>query len=254
MRVGRVLGAVAALPIAFAALLGVEAAVASRREYVPDDPGYLVQARVEPRGSSHDGAPLRLVMLGDSTVAGLGSPTAESSLAVLTAQRVADRLGRSVEVRGLGVSGARTADVRDEQLPQVSPGEVDVLVVVVGSNDVTHLTPPWHFDDVTRSMLERARAAGAPVILGGIPLFGGVTALDQPLRWAVDRSACVLRGIQVRTAQRVRGVTFVDIAAQASPRFVGVPDAMSSDGFHPAPTGYGFWADALAPAAADAAG
>lgn len=28
--------------------------------------------------------------------------------------------------------------------------------------------------------------------------------------------------------------------------FFGVPNAMSCDGFHPGPIGYGFWADALA--------
>jgi lysophospholipase L1-like esterase len=27
-----------------------------------------------------------------------------------------------------------------------------------------------------------------------------------------------------------------------------VPEATSSDGFHPSPIGYGFWADAIAPA------
>lgn len=39
---------------------------------------------------------------------------------------------------------------------------------------------------------------------------------------------------------------FVDLAAEASPRFAGVPEATSSDGFHPSPIGYGFWADAIA--------
>ncbi|MBA3586444.1 MAG: SGNH/GDSL hydrolase family protein, partial [Chloroflexi bacterium] len=33
-----------------------------------------------------------------------------------------------------------------------------------------------------------------------------------------------------------------------SPRFEGRPEATSSDGFHPSPIGYGFWADAIAPA------
>jgi lysophospholipase L1-like esterase len=40
----------------------------------------------------------------------------------------------------------------------------------------------------------------------------------------------------------------VDLAAEASPRFLDTPEATSSDGFHPSPIGYGFWADALAPA------
>jgi lysophospholipase L1-like esterase len=92
------------------------------------------------------------------------------------------------------------------------------------------------------------------VVLGGIPLFGGATALAQPLRWVVDRNASVMRDVQRRAATGTPGVTFVDIASLASPRFRGVPGAMSPDGFHPGPPGYGFWADALAPAVVDAAG
>lgn len=240
------------LPLAFVLLLAIEAMLASRREYFAT-PAYDVQGRVEPVGGRSDEPPLRLVMLGDSTVAGLGAETVEESLLLQTAQRVADQLGRSVEAQGLGVSGARTADVRDEQLALVDD-DVDVVVVVIGSNDATHLTPPWRMDDVTTEMLVEAarRAPDAAVVLGGIPLFGQATALDQPLRAVVDGYAGVLRRVQRQAAQAVEGVTYVNIAAEASPRFVGVPDAMSRDGFHPGATGYGFWADALARGIADA--
>ena len=244
-------GAVVGLPLAFVGLLAVEAAIAARGEYEPSDPGYVVEATVDPAsGDASAAAPLKLVMLGDSTVAGLGAPTEEQSLPVQTAQRVADLLGRRVEVRGLGVSGARTADVTAGQLPQVT--EADVVVIVIGSNDVTHGTPPWRFDDLTREMLVTAtEQTDAPVVLGGIPLFGSATALAQPLRAVVGAYARPLRNLQARQVAAVDGVTFVNIAVEASPRFRGVPDAMSGDGFHPAPIGYGFWADALAPAIAD---
>ena len=247
--------AAAGLPLAFLGLLVAEVAIATRREYLPDVPGYVVEGRAtpsEPTTGPTIAEPLRMVMVGDSTVAGLGSPTAAESLALLTAQRVADATGREVDVRGVGVSGARTVDVRNEQLASVEPVAVDVLVVVVGSNDVTHLTPPWQFGRLTRSMLDAARAKRVPVVLGGIPLFGGATALAQPLRWVVDRNASLMREVQRRAAARTPGVAFVDIATLASPRFVGVPGAMSDDGFHPGPPGYGFWADALAPAVVEA--
>jgi lysophospholipase L1-like esterase len=67
----------------------------------------------------------------------------------------------------------------------------------------------------------------------------------------VDRYSGVLRAEQVAAVEAVPGARFVDLAAEASPRFLGVPEATSSDGFHPSPVGYGFWADALAPAVVD---
>ena len=242
-------------PLVFLGVLGVQAVLAARAEYLPDDPGYLIEATVVP-GAGGAGEPLRLVMLGDSTVAGVGSPRLEQSLPVLVAQRVSDILGRPVEVRGLGVSGARTDTVRTEQLPRLTDAGVDAIVIVVGSNDVTHLTSPEAITERTRRTLRAARdaAPGAVVVLGGIPLFGSADALSQPLRWVVDRYADVLRPRQRAAARSVDGVTYVDIATEASPRFAGVPEAMSSDGFHPAPVGYGFWADALARGVVEALG
>lgn len=238
------------VPLAFVAVLAAEGALASRREYF-ETPGYEVEGTVVPPGAVGD--PVEMVMLGDSTVAGLGADTVEESLVLQTAQRAAVMAGRPIYARGFGVSGAVTADVRDEQLPQVSD-DVDVIVIVIGSNDTTHLTPPWKMDDLTASMLTTARrqAPNAAIVLGGIPLFGEARALDEPLRSVVDGYAGILRGVQRRAAESIEGVTFVNIAVEASPRFVGVPDAMSRDQFHPGATGYGFWADALAPAVAKA--
>lgn len=234
-------------------VLGVEAYLAASQEYLPNEPGYMVEATVQPNLPS-TGPVVELVIMGDSTTAGVGSPTREESLAVLVAQRVADAVGRAVHVVGYGVSGARTADVTAEQVPRVLDQGVDVVAVVIGSNDVTHATSPGAMEDRTVAMLRAARErAQAPVVLGGIPRFKTVPALLQPLRAVVDSYAAPLRNAQREAVEIVGGeVAFVDIAAEASPRFVGVPDAMSSDGFHPGPVGYGFWADALAPVIAAA--
>ena len=203
---------------------------------------------------SGDGPPLRLRVLGDSTAAGVGAPTEAGSLPVQLAERVGAALERRVAVTGYGVSGARTADVLTEQLPLVADLGTDVLVIVVGSNDVTHLTPPWSLDDRTARMLRAATELGAPVVLGGIPRFSGATALPEPLRTTVDLTAYPLRAAQERAAAEIDDVVFVNIATQASPRFRGVPEAMSEDDFHPSPVGYGFWADALAVGVLEALG
>jgi lysophospholipase L1-like esterase len=196
--------------------------------------------------------PVELVVLGDSTVAGIGSPLAAQSLAVLVADRVASQLGRQVHVVAKGASGARTATVLARQVPLLDDSRPDVVLIVVGSNDVTHATAPWTMRHQTAALVEAARRTGhAPVVIGGIPQFRTVPALLQPLRWVTDRYANVLREVQRKAVARA-GAAYVDIAALASPRFIGRPESMASDGFHPSPVGYGFWADALAPAVVEA--
>lgn len=237
---------VAWLLLAVLVVLVVEGYLAVTAEYLPSDPGYIIDTTVGPPG----GEPVDLVILGDSTAAGVGSPSLEESLPVLVAERVASRLGRPVHVIGLGVSGARTATVLENQVPMLAEFDPGVVLIVIGGNDVTHVTPPWAMRQQTVALIEGAReASGAPVVIGGIPEFRTVPALLQPLRWVVGRYASVLREVQ-RGAVRAAGVPFVDIAALASPRFIGKPESMSPDGYHPAPLGYSFWADALAPAVA----
>lgn len=251
MTVPRALVVTGLVVVALAAVLGVEILVAANRTYLVDV-DFTVDETIVPEGAA-SAAPLELRVLGDSTVAGVGTDRVADALPVLLASEVAERTGRAVHVTGLGVSGARTRDVLDRQLPMVD-GDADVVVLVVGSNDVIHPTTPWRVRAVTGALLRRAQATEAEVVLGGVPRFLGVGALPQPLREVVDGYAGVVRRAQRAAARDVGGVSFVDIAALASPRFVGRPEAMSADQFHPSRVGYEFWAQALAPAVMTAAG
>lgn len=253
--VGRGLAVTAAVTVA---ILGVEVWLAAGREYLASDPEFVIDEIVRPaaRGpvaGAAEAAPITLVMLGDSQVAGVGSPSVAESLAVLVAQRVADHAGRPVHVVGYGVSGARTRDVTTEQVPSLVNAEADVVVIMVGANDVTHLTPFWSMEERTEVMLRAAAEhGGAPVVLAGIPRFRAVPALDQPLRALTDAYAVPLRAAQRRAVAEVAAARYVEIARDASPRFLGRPSAMSEDGFHPSPEGYGYFADAIAPTVVDA--
>jgi len=217
----------------------------SRREFLPTNPGYRIDLLVPaPDGGTDD--PLDLAVLGDSTVAGVGSPDAAGALPTLIAERVARGTNRPVHVVGHGVSGARTANVLNEQLSGVS-SDVDAVVIVIGSNDATHATPWLQLRADTEAMLSRATDGGAVVVLAGTPRFNSNQIIPEPLRTMVDRYSGLLRGEQRAAVEAVPGARFVDLATEASPRFLGVPEATSVDGFHPSSIGYGFWADALAP-------
>jgi lysophospholipase L1-like esterase len=231
------------LPVALLAVIGIEVALLSRREYLPTDPGYRVDALVTP-ASGGSGMAVEVAVLGDSTVAGVGSPTEAGTLAVLVAQRVADAIGRPVHVVGHGISGARTGTVAATQLPLVAAG-TDAILIVVGSNDATHATPWRAFGRQARDLLAAASTTGAAVVLGSTPRFHGTEIIPQPLRLMVDTYAGILRGVQRSAVAATPGARLVDLSLVA-PRFEGVPEATSRDGFHPSPIGYGFWADALA--------
>ena len=105
----RVVVSVALALASLGAILGVELVIAARREYLPTEPALEIGGRWGPAS----GTPLRLVVLGDSTAAGVGAGKARLSYPAQLAQRLgAD--GYRVDLTALGVSGARTADVLRE--------------------------------------------------------------------------------------------------------------------------------------------
>ena len=71
----RIIAFIGLAVVALGALIGIELFLLSRREFLPSDPGYRIESRVEPAVGVAGSPALRLAVLGDSTVAGVGSPT-----------------------------------------------------------------------------------------------------------------------------------------------------------------------------------
>ena len=232
-----------------AAVLGAEAEVARRREYANASSAPPVSGRV----GSGTGTPLRLAVLGDSTAAGLGVVASPDTVGAQVAASLSAAAGRPVALDGLGVSGARSADLA----PQVSRAllhDPDVAIVLIGPNDVTHLTSRSSAADDVADAVRRLRAAGAAVVVGSCADMGSATAFHQPLRLvAAWRGRAI--GAVIRDAAVEAGALAVDIGAETGPDFRDDPDRfLSEDEFHPSAEGYRLWAEALLPKVREAAG
>lgn len=219
-----------------------------RRRYGCVPPGVSeVDVTVQPTGRSAGGLPpVELAAFGDSAVAGVGVEQAKDSLPVQLAQRVADGLARQVHVVGYGRSGARTADVLAAQIP-LARGGADVSVLLVGTNDVTHVTPLHRLARGSDALLDALLNLGAPVVMSGLPEFRALRAVPHPLREAAIAYGALVRRVQRRRALIRPGVHLVDVRSAVGAEFVSEPAMMSADSFHPSAAGYARIADAIAP-------
>jgi lysophospholipase L1-like esterase len=207
-------------------------------EHAPDPAGSYGRPR---RGKR----PLRLAMLGDSSAAGLGVDDSAQTPAALLAGMLARELGRRVELDLQAVTGARSKDL-DIQVQRVLRHPVDVAIVMIGANDVTHRVPP----DVAARALGRAiatlRAADVEVVVGTCPDLGSVKPLLQPLRTiARVRSRAMAQAQAVVAVEH--GATAVSLGNLLGPEFASNPTMWSADRFHPSPAGYARVVDALLP-------
>ena len=233
---------VVALVLVCALVIGVEIWLALSREYLPTDPPMALGGTF----GDPDAEPLNFVVLGDSTAAGLGADDPSGAYATVLAQRLARERNLRVELTALGVSGARVADVLEEQVPQVAALNPDLVFVGIGANDVTHVTPLSRVERDMRLLIQRLKATGAEVVVAGAPDMRA-TAWHQPLRWLAG-----IRGDQVadtiESVGRAQGVGVVELADETGPHFEADPEPhFSDDDFHPSSLGYRRWADAIYP-------
>ena len=222
---------------ALATTLAAEVMAARRHRFVSAHPPLEISGTVGPE----DGEPLTLVVLGDSSVAGVGADAAEDTLTYGVAKALSDQY--RVSLHALGVSGSRLADVVGKQLLQVEGLEPDIVLICVGTNDVTHGTTLREARRQLRLLVEGLAgvAPDARVIVSGLPPAEAAAAFHRPLRDLLGFRALLFTRLY-RAELTPRGISVFDIAKLTKSAFHGKREMFSADLFHPSSAGYAFLA------------
>jgi lysophospholipase L1-like esterase len=228
----------------FVVLLVVEAILARRGEIEQ-----FVGPSPAPRsfGNDEDGPALRFVVLGDSTGAGQGAPY-EQGIAVAGARHLAAP-GRRVTLVNLAISGARMADVLDEQSAAAARARPDVALIAAGANDVTHLTRTGTVVRDLEEIARRLRTANPEVaiVVTASPDVGTTRRLAQPLRWVAGRRTKQLNSAIAGVVPSER-LTLAPIAERTGPLFAQDKSLFAADRFHPNARGYATWVPVISEA------
>ncbi len=212
-------------------------------------------------GECGTGAPLSLLVLGDSAAAGVGVETQEEALAGQMVRRLKDRF--QVRWKVEAETGATTRStiarfrrlVRSESGRHEEPSEaagaraqtVDkpqqfrVAAISLGVNEVTcgRKVRRWVAELDELAALLREEYGAQRMLWSGIPAMHEFPCLPQPLRWYL--------GARARMLNRV---LWAWTEPQVDCEFVAAPDGgyaelMATDGFHPGPKVYELWAEEM---------
>ncbi|WUH97618.1 SGNH/GDSL hydrolase family protein [Spirillospora sp. NBC_00431] len=209
------------------------------------------------------GPVFRVVVIGESTAAGVGASQHAEALPGFLAEALKERLRRSVAWSVTGENGATARRVATRLVPSAiappGPGParaaahdpaLDLVVVTVGINDLIRRRPlrRWAGDMAGLIAVLRGRYADATLVVAGMPPVHRFPAIPQPLRHVL--------GARARTMDRIMR----DVAVAGGAVHAPMDEAMArdrrlfaADGFHPSPAGYRAWAEGLARAAAPTA-
>ena len=192
-------------------------------------------------GTVGRGVPLRVLIAGDSSAAGVGVATQREALAGQLGSRLAEACGARVEWRVVARSGLTTAQTL--HLLQREPAlHADLAVVVTGVNDVVDQVPSHHAVSMREALANWLRnGAGVHhVVFAPLPPVHLFPGLPQPLRWVAGSDALRHnRALQRWTTTRADVST---VAIELPPDRA----AMAADGFHPGEPVYRACAEAIA--------
>ncbi len=190
-------------------------------------------------GTTGTGPPLRILVVGDSSAAGVGAPHQDVAFAGQLAQALG--LHRRVTWHLIARTGATTADTL-AQLPRITLAQVDVVIIVLGVNDVTRggTLRRWRRNHARLRRVVMQRTGAHTLYVSQIPPLGQFALLPHPLRWLLGR-----RSLRFDAALRA------SLAAEPYTRYVPLPPTlnpldMAEDGFHPGPRIYALWAKEMA--------
>ena len=190
-------------------------------------------------GITGKGAPLRLLILGDSSAAGVGVETQDMALL----GQLVSRLSGTCEVHWdlVAKTGATTTSTI-ETARTLDPKPYDGVIVALGVNDVTRSVPLKHWISLHRTLFDHLIAThGAQrIYTSTLPPMGHFPVLPQPLRWLIGLTATRYNAAMTDWQATRPEVTRLHFDLPLD------PGLMASDGFHPGAEVYAIWADMLA--------
>nr|WP_061929411.1 SGNH/GDSL hydrolase family protein [Aureimonas sp. AU22] len=193
-------------------------------------------------GAAGDEAAIRLLVLGDSSAAGVGVDRAEDGLAARLAERLAVLTGEAVRWRAVGSNSAVSADVRDYIVPNIAAEGFTHILLSIGTNDVKNFHTARRFKRGFGGLLYalRARWPDARIVWSPPVDMLRVPALPRGLAKVLSLRERVLARLGARLCLE-RGV----VPATTLPRVE--PAGFSRDGFHASADGAAYTAGHLAP-------
>jgi lysophospholipase L1-like esterase len=185
--------------------------------------------------------PARLLVIGESTVAGLGARTHETALAGQFAMQLSRHLGRGVSWHVIGRNGVTARRTIDELVPQIPDERFDHILLGIGGNDVMKLTSPvrWRRDMTELLQTLRRHSPGAVIFITNCPMIVASPVIPQPIKGILWRLS------QMHNANAIEFTRDMDRVLYYRQPGAFETDGFFADGIHPSEQGYRDWAEAM---------
>lgn len=206
-------------------------------QYVRRKIGRLPDASGNTKGKfPHAEESAKLLVLGESTAAGVGASTHETGLAGHFARFLGEKIGKSVEWCVVGRSGITVGETIHELVPKIPDEKFDFILLALCGNEVLKLRSPRTFRRDMRRLIAilQEKNPHATFFITNAPAVRLSPVLPFPIRHILGHlSALHDANAREFTSEMERVFYFHQPAS--------VPENFFADGIHPSEFGYEVW-------------
>jgi lysophospholipase L1-like esterase len=206
-------------------------------QYVRRKIGRLPDAGGEKRGKFAGGAEnAKLLVLGESTAAGVGASTHETGLAGQFARFLGAKIGRSVEWQVVGQSGITVKRTIQELVPEIPDEKFDYIMLALCGNEVLSLRSPRAFRRDMRRLIAllKAKNPDATFFITNAPAVRLSPVLPFTIKFILGHLSALHDANAREFTAEMKQVFYFHQPTT-------VPDDFFADGLHPSEKGYTVW-------------
>ncbi len=210
-------------------------------QYTRRKVGRLPDARGETAGKFGDKTEsVKLLAIGESTVAGVGAQTHETALTGQFAKHLSNRIGKTVEWFAIGRSGIRAGETIRELVPKIPDEKFDYIMVGLGGNDVLKLSSPlrWRRDMIRLLGILREKNPTAKIFITNAPAVRLSPVLPQPIKFILGHLSALHDKNTKEFTREMKDVFYYHQPTE-------VVEGFFADGLHPSEKGYDVWSETI---------
>ncbi|MEM7552087.1 MAG: SGNH/GDSL hydrolase family protein [Bacteroidota bacterium] len=192
---------------------------------------------------------LKMLVIGESTIAGIGVKTHEEGFTGTLAKILAEKTDTTVDWRVYARSGYTVERVSRKIIPKIEEKEADLIVVGLGGNDAFTLNNPKRWGRQLMELINelRSKFGEIPIFFTNMPPIKEFPAFTPVIKYVVGNLVEIL-GDELERVSKSQGNVFysaekITIGGWTKKfNIEGTAKDFFSDGVHPSKLTYQVWA------------
>ncbi len=178
----------------------------------------------------------KLLVIGESTAAGVGARTHETALTGQFARFLGEKVGKSIEWHVIGRSGITVKETIHELVPKIPDEKFDYILLALCGNEVLKLRSPRTFRRDMKKLLAilQGKYSNTTFFITNAPAIRLSPILPNPIKFILGHLSALH---DANAREFTAGMEKVFYFHQP----IEVPEDFFADGIHPSEKGYTAW-------------